>query len=147
MFPNTYTTSPPTYAPAATIRKPMIDRTTGTVLSVGFDARIPSEINRRSKRDDHQGRVKGRPDAGGPVRVGIVSGTSHGSREHEQDRRDEGDVSGGRLAEKVEDDRHEEGPDRDVCDRRMQRVTEPRAVQPVLDRTQRAGRERSASGD
>ena len=49
MLPSRYTTSPPTKAPAVTIRKPMIDSAIGIVRSAGLPARSTSETRRTSR--------------------------------------------------------------------------------------------------
>ena len=48
MFPNTYATSPPTKAPAVTIRKPTIDRAIGSVRSVPAPPRMTADTIRRT---------------------------------------------------------------------------------------------------
>ena len=114
--------------------------------SVGWGTGTQDQRDQQEQqRDDHQRRVGGRADACRAVCVGVVGGAGDGRGEHEQDRRHERDIGGGRLVQEVKDDDQQERADRDVRCGRVERVAQPGAVEEVLERADRVGRGRSAS--
>ena len=137
MLPNRYTTSPPMYAPAVTMRKPMIPSAIGIVRSVGFPARRPSDTSNTSSATTMRVEWVVARTRAVPSVFGVIGGAGHGRREHEQDGRDERDVGRRGLADEVEHDDEQERPDRDVGRGGMERVAEPDAVEEILERADR----------